>query len=144
MCHELRARLPCANTSVRTARSCVAAKLAEWGATTSDVAQDRVSDVVLVVSELVGNAARFCAGELELCLETRRDRIEVAVTDDSLEPAVLQQRDPLAPDGRGLFLVDALSERWGQRLHDGNKTVWATLSLPAGSALAEGCTLLDE
>lgn len=141
MCHELRVRLPCAASSVRAARSSISTELDAWGATQTDAAYDRVTDVVLVVSELVANAVRFCARDLDLLLVAHRDHIEIAVTDDNPQPAELQQPDPLTPSGRGLLLVDALAERWGQRQHGQGKTVWARLSVPPGSALGRNCTL---
>ncbi|MGY5130405.1 ATP-binding protein [Streptomyces nigrescens] len=41
----------------------------------------------------------------------------------------LQKPAPDDVSGRGLFLVDALSENWGVRPRDPGKTVWAHLAL---------------
>lgn len=139
MCYDATARLACTPASVRTARAFVAARLEAWGVTPTDVAHSRVADAVLIVSELVSNAVRFCTQELELHLTTHRDRIEIAVVDDNPQPAVLKQPDPLTPGGRGLLLVDVLAEQWGQRQRTGHKTVWARLDVPPGSALADNC-----
>ncbi|MBV9659857.1 MAG: ATP-binding protein [Acidimicrobiales bacterium] len=126
--------------SVRIARSITTAHLEAWGATIADVAHGQVADAVLIVSELVANAVRHCTHELEVSLVCHRDRIEIAVTDDNPEPAVLKQPHPLVPGGRGLLLVDALAQQWGQQQVYGRKTVWARLSIPPGSALARNCS----
>lgn len=65
--------------SVQAARSFVAGQLVAWGAGASDSAHARVDDIKLVTSELVGNAAKFCQGEIEVCLSSHRDHVEVAV-----------------------------------------------------------------
>lgn len=139
MCLHTTVRLPCMPRSVRTARSRVGDHLEEWGATSSDVAESRAVDAVLVVSELVANAVKFGTGEFELRFDVHRRRIEIAVTDDSPQPAVLTWPDVLTSGARGLVLVDALAEEWGQQQQGGYKTVWAHLSVPPGSALADGC-----
>jgi len=72
---------------------------------------------------------------------THHDRVEVAVTDDHPRAARSQNPDPDTPTGRGLLLVDALAEQWGQEPNDGGKTVWARLAVPQGTALGRGCTL---
>lgn len=108
-----------------------------------DAAYSRVADAVLITSELVANAAKFCTHELDLLLVAHRDRIEIAVTDDNPEPAVLKRPGPLIPGGRGLLLVSALAEHWGQQQEQGRKTVWARLSVPPGSALARNCSEPD-
>lgn len=143
MCHDATARMASTPRSVHAARTFVAAHLDEWGAVPTDIAYERVADAVLVASELVSNAVKFCRDRLELHVVTHADRIEIAVTDGSPRPAELKASDPLTPGGRGLLLVDALADRWGQRHHGGGKTVWATLGVPSGSALAEHCTQAD-
>ncbi|HLI01219.1 MAG TPA: ATP-binding protein [Acidimicrobiales bacterium] len=141
MCHDAAVRLACTPRSVRAARTFVMDRLRGWGVAPTDVAHGRVADAVLVVSELVGNAVKNCSQEVELRLVTHGDHIEVAVTDDNPEPAELKQPDPLTPGGRGLVLVDAIAEQWGQRRQAGHKTVWARLRVPPGSALATDCRL---
>ncbi len=143
MCHLATERLPCMSTSVRSARAFVATQLVEWGVTASDVAHSRVADTVLITSELITNAVKFCTDEVELSLVAHRHCIEIAVSDDSPGLALVQHPEPLTPGGRGLLLVDTIADHWGQRRREGGKTVWARLSLPAGSALSRGCALAD-
>jgi anti-sigma regulatory factor (Ser/Thr protein kinase) len=141
MCQLATARLPCTSTSVRSARAFVTTQLSEWGVTASDVAHGRLADTLLVTSELVTNAVKFCTDDVELRLVAHRQYIEIAVSDNNPKLAHVEHPGPLMPGGRGLRLVDAVAERWGQQGRSGGKTVWAHLFLPAGSALARGCVL---
>jgi anti-sigma regulatory factor (Ser/Thr protein kinase) len=34
--------------------------------------------------------------------------------------------------GRGLYLVDALADKWESHLHDRGRVVWFEISIPAG------------
>ena len=52
------------------------------------------------------------------------------MSDDNPRPARLQHPEPSTPAGRGLLLVEALAEQWGQRRPNHGKTVWARLALP--------------
>jgi anti-sigma regulatory factor (Ser/Thr protein kinase) len=141
MCYRAVARLPCTPMSVRASRTFVTKQLVAWGVDADDSAAGRLDDITLVMSELAGNAAKFGRTEIEISLVAHRDHIEVAVSDDNPRPARLQHPDPSTPAGRGLLLVEALAEQWGQRRPNQGKTVWARLALPPGSVLADGCTL---
>lgn len=139
MCQQMSARLPCTPFSVRTARSLVSTALEAWGIKSGDVAGDRAADVELAVSELVANAAKFGTRDLGILLVAHHGSVKIAVIDNSPLPARIGQPDPLTPGGRGLALVDALAEKWGQRRCGGHKTVWACVSLPPGSSLVGKC-----
>jgi anti-sigma regulatory factor (Ser/Thr protein kinase) len=141
MCHHDTVRLPNTPSSTRAARSFVAGRLDRWGATAEDIANGQAIDAVLVVSELVSNAVKFSSSEVEVRLDTHRDRIEIAVSDDNPGRAELQRPDSRIPGGRGLVIVRALSEKWGQEWREDHKTVWAHLRLPLGSDLGRGCQL---
>lgn len=81
----------------------------------------------LVMSELVTNAVLASLGQaIAVRLECTPWSIVMEVWDDN--PVFPERRDAeaLAEDGRGLILVDALSERWGYSPADGGgKVVWA-------------------
>lgn len=84
--------------------------------------------VELLTSELVGNAVRH-TGALSIGLRTRRQRgwIRVEVRDPSRAlPCLLPVRE-LDVTGRGLFLVDHYSDRWGVNLQSRGKTTWFEL-----------------
>lgn len=79
---------------------------------------------VLLVSELVGNAVRHTGARVFGLRMLRRGWIRIEVRDPSRGlPCLLPVRD-LDTSGRGLFLVDKLSDRWGVDLLPRGKTTW--------------------
>lgn len=80
------------------------------------------ADVELLTSELVTNAIRHGRTEMLVTVDVDDERVRVEVADRN--PARPQLRVPDETGGRGLRLVDELSDRWG--VHGGRpgKTVW--------------------
>jgi anti-sigma regulatory factor (Ser/Thr protein kinase) len=111
----------------RAARAFVAETLTAW-----DVQADEVEAAKLVVSELVTNAVLHAPESPSISLDLRLTDgvVRVLVTDGGLrEPERQAQPDPWTREtGRGVWLVDAFTERWGTETHgrDG-KTVWCEL-----------------
>lgn len=109
-------------------RPYVRAILAEWD---MHAAQDTAE---LIVSELVTNVYRAAAQSaaddtpvFRLGLFTDRRALVIEVFD-----TVPGEPEPRAAgddgeDGRGLMIVEALSERWGTRRFPNGKAVWARL-----------------
>ena len=94
----------------------------EWELTgTSDVA-------VLLASELATNAVRYARTPLTVWLGHRSDRLVLSVEDASETVATQRQPDVWEEGGRGLLLVDALADRWGEREIAGGKLVWAEIA----------------
>lgn len=87
--------------------------------------------VELLVSELVGNAVRHTGARgFGLRMRRRRGWVRVEVRDPSRAlPCLLPVHD-LDISGRGLFLVDRLSDRWGVDLQPRGKTSWFELRVP--------------
>ena len=80
---------------------------------------------VLLVSELVGNAVRHTGARVfGLRMLRRRGWIRVEVRDPSRGLPCLMPVQELDTSGRGLFLVDKLSDRWGVDLLPRGKTTW--------------------
>ncbi|NXY96684.1 ATP-binding protein [Streptomyces sp. BR123] len=80
---------------------------------------------VLLVSELVGNAVRHTgARSFGLRMQRRRGWIRVEVRDPSRGLPCLMPVHELDTTGRGLFLVDKLSDRWGADLLPRGKVTW--------------------
>ncbi|MFE2944324.1 ATP-binding protein [Streptomyces sp. NPDC059255] len=80
---------------------------------------------VLLVSELVGNAVRHTGARVfGLRMLRRRGWIRIEVRDPSRGLPCLMPVRELDTSGRGLFLVDRLSDRWGVDLLPRGKTTW--------------------
>lgn len=84
-----------------------------------------VEDVVMVANELVTNALEHARSRAVLRLTLDGDVLEVAVRDSSPRPPDLRPHDVRAARGRGLQVVQALSDGWGWTPHDDGKVVWA-------------------
>jgi anti-sigma regulatory factor (Ser/Thr protein kinase) len=86
----------------------------------------------LLVSELVTNAvqaARAATGvtPVRLWLLSDTVRVVILVWDASPEPPVRMSSGDDAENGRGLLLVEAISDQWGSypARDEGGKVVWA-------------------
>jgi len=81
-----------------------------------------------LVGELVANAVRHTGGNsLGLTLIRRLGWLRVEVRDPSRALPCLIKADALDETGRGLQLVDELSDRWGADLLQHGKAVWFEL-----------------
>ena len=101
------------------------------------VDDEALADVVLCVDELVANACEHTAsgtgGQVTVVVSAREDVLRVTVLDQgSAQRQPRVRSDPFAEDGRGLFLVDALSKSWGSHPALNGTAVWAEfLAVPA-------------
>ena len=110
-----------APTSAAVARDLVRAELPSLDAQLE-------STVVLLTDELVANAVRHGEGPVQLALCVAEDHVRVTVSDEAIEaPTGVGEPDVTRPSGRGLFLVDALSTRWGVDPQRVGKSVWFEL-----------------
>ena len=82
----------------------------------------------LVTSELVSNGVRHARGGLVLQVLQLRDGVVVAVADGSAAPPVVQASGhSLAEDGRGLLIVERISDQLGWARTPTGKVVWAAV-----------------
>ncbi|GAA2915086.1 ATP-binding protein [Streptomyces erythrogriseus] len=116
--------LPRVAESATVARRLVRTALAAWGL------EDQMDDASLVITELVSNAVDH--GRLPsirvIVSRPTANRVRLGVVDRS--KAVPMMRTDSNGDqlrGRGLVLVDALTERWGTDLYGWGKQVWGEL-----------------
>ncbi|MEU1303548.1 ATP-binding protein [Streptomyces shenzhenensis] len=118
---EAEVPLPSRPESAATARRLAqVVVLRQWGLTPK-----LTEDAVLLVSELVGNAVRHTGARVfGLRLRRRRGWIRVEIRDPSRGLPCLMPVQELDISGRGLFLVDTLSDRWGVDLLPRGKTTW--------------------
>lgn len=114
-------RLPSRPQSAGIARRLTAAVLLRQWSLTPQLAEH----AVLLVSELVGNAVRHTgARTFGLRMLRRRGWIRIEVRDPSRGLPCLMPVQAMDTSGRGLFLVDKLSDRWGVDLLPRGKTTW--------------------
>lgn len=118
---EAEVPLPSRPESAATARRLAqVVVLRQWGLTPK-----MTEDAVLLVSELVGNAVRHTGARVfGLRMRRRRGWIRIEVRDPSRGLPCLMPVQELDVSGRGLFLVDKLSDRWGVDLLPRGKTTW--------------------
>jgi anti-sigma regulatory factor (Ser/Thr protein kinase) len=118
---EAEVRLPSRPESAATARrltQCVVQR--QWA-----LPAQTCENAVLLVSELVGNAVRHTGARVfGLRMQRRRGWIRVEVRDPSRGLPCLMPVQEMDTSGRGLFLVDKLSDRWGVDLLPRGKTTW--------------------
>ncbi|MEV6314642.1 ATP-binding protein [Streptomyces sp. NPDC051776] len=114
-------RLPSRPESAATARRLAqTVVLRQWG-----LSVQLAEHAILLVSELVGNAVRHTgARTFGLRMLRRRGWIRIEVRDPSRGLPCLMPVHELDTSGRGLFLVDKLSDRWGVDLLPCGKTTW--------------------
>ena len=84
---------------------------------------------VLLVSEVVTNALRHTDGRVWLELWRYPDRLRVEVSDETSRGLVTGGKGLLDESGRGVPLMDALSDRWGTAPRGDGKVVWFELDL---------------
>jgi anti-sigma regulatory factor (Ser/Thr protein kinase) len=88
---------------------------------------DVVEVTELMVSELATNCFLHAGTGFDLSVDVDGDTVRVEVTDSGTgQPHVLSPA-PTEPSGRGLRIVENLSDTWGVRSHATGKTVWFTV-----------------
>lgn len=142
--------LPHAPSSVAIARKRLCTDLQASG-----LHGEIVDDANVIVSELVSNALRHArplpSGHVQVAWHRAGDGVELSVSDGGAMTEPRRGRPALSSlGGRGLGIVEALSDRWGVRHEDGHTTVWAivrtaTVAEPAVEAASPPLTtgLLD-
>ena len=91
-----------------------------------DLPEAVVSDLELVVDELVTNAVLHADGPIDIELSQHADVIRGQVSDASPVEPTLKSR-PDERGGFGLRIVDSRVARWGSARHDDGKYVWFEL-----------------
>lgn len=114
---------PAASSS---ARRLVAAVLHDWHLDDDDWH----AEVALVVSELVGNAVRHSHTDVRVRLDLDIGDLKITVADGSDLRPLRRDADLLDESGRGIAIIEAISEEWGVDLSEGGKQVWARVRLP--------------
>ncbi len=115
--------VPAQLAAVRDARRFLATTLTEWG-----VDEDTRDTAALCLSEVVTNALVHTHGGCEIRLVLDGGVLTASVRDSGtgVVPTALTP-DPLEVHGRGLQVVQALTDRWGSDLDEVGTTVWFVL-----------------
>ena len=117
---------PVSGAALAVARQVARAICARWPS------RDACEAVLLILSELLGNAVKATSGttvSMRLSWTARRVRIEVA--DDNPRAPVARHAGPDEEGGRGLWIVEVIAVRWGSFPFGRGKIVWAEVALPA-------------
>lgn len=125
--------LPAESTAPGAARVWAAKTLGSWG-----LDEDGIDVALLGINELVTNALLHARTGSRVELDLDEQRLLVLVSDSGMasQPQV-QETDPTAVRGRGLVLVDALTDAWGSERTSRGTTVWFEIArdredLPSG------------
>jgi anti-sigma regulatory factor (Ser/Thr protein kinase) len=108
----------------------------------ADSPSDVLEAVELMVSELATNCIRHAHTAFSLALRHVSGRLRVEVTDRAGGNPEMRSPGPDDPTGRGLQIVNMLSDDWGvDRTTDERKTVWFTLAVPTAPPTCEAGAL---
>ena len=86
---------------------------------------------VLLVSELVANAVLHAGTPCVVRVDVDDQRVRVEVRDEDPRLPTVKDYGPDAVTGRGLHIVESLSDRWGVDGDERGKTVWFELDRPS-------------
>jgi CheY-like chemotaxis protein len=103
------------------ARHFVEAQCRAWGC------EDAIDDALLITSELVTNAVIHARSNPHLLTCHVGDVVRIEVIDDSQQHGEVKVADPFDEHGRGLFIVDAISQTWGAETMRHGKRMWAEI-----------------
>jgi anti-sigma regulatory factor (Ser/Thr protein kinase) len=119
-------RLPGDATAASVGRRLAVGLIEDWNR------QPASDDVELVVSELVTNAISHTTDGCVLTIRLDGQSVLVQVRDEG--GGAVRRRVPHRgrPGGRGLTIVDAVSDSWGVEEHVNGKVVWSRMPATSG------------
>jgi anti-sigma regulatory factor (Ser/Thr protein kinase) len=99
--------------------------------TLDDVAPEALDAIVLMSSEVATNVVRHAGSEYRVEVRRKRRIVEVRVTDHGGGQPVRRSPSKSEPTGRGIVIVDALSDSWGTDVDAkrGTTTFWFRVDL---------------
>lgn len=118
--------VPAEPTAPSRVRHWMIAQLTDW-----QVAESIMSTAVLCTSELTTNALLHAGTAARVDIDLSAERLLVSVADSGTRGTVHRtQADPLSGRGRGLGLIEQLSDAWGIDPTVRGSTVWFELLIP--------------
>jgi hypothetical protein len=124
-------QLPEGPKAAGQARRHVREQLSAWGL------DNLTPTTELLASEMVGNVVRHAKGPVRLRL-LRATELICEVFDGSLTMPRIRRAKETDEGGRGLQLVNALSQRWGARYTRTGKCIWAEQALRGPDGQRDG------
>ncbi|MGH9076115.1 MAG: ATP-binding protein [Acidimicrobiales bacterium] len=121
------ADFPAEPAGVGDARRFVRAALGDWGADEWEWAASQL------VTELATNAVIHARSPFRVEVALSTTGLRICVTDGSARQPLLRAHGVRATTGRGLTLVDSLSESWGFTVEGAGKQVWVQLGARSAS-----------
>ncbi|MCA2229987.1 ATP-binding protein [Nonomuraea aurantiaca] len=119
-----------ADASVPAARHSVGAQVRRWGfAEEGDTAE-------LLVTEVVANAIPHTSDPIQVRLSGTHDVLRVEVEQQGASAQLPAAKLPSTEDesGRGLFLLESLSQEWGVDRTETGNVVWFELASSSSAA----------
>ena len=100
-----------------------------------DLRPDALEVVELMVSELATNSIRHSKTAFEVVIARTAKNVRIEVTAQAGGTPTVRSPRPEEPSGRGLKIVEMLSDDWGVDYHtDDGKTVWFVVSSTPSAA----------
>ncbi|WP_037683135.1 SpoIIE family protein phosphatase [Streptomyces griseus] len=109
------------------ARHMIRTAVRAWGA------RERADEIELAADELITNALMHTEGAAIVTLRVLGDtgrRLRVEVEDSSSALPRRREAGESGVSGRGLLLVDILTDEWGVEARGGGKCVWCEFTMP--------------
>jgi anti-sigma regulatory factor (Ser/Thr protein kinase) len=94
-----------------------------------DVASEAGADpnaAALLASELATNAVVHAKTRFEVRVAKNAETFRVEIVNDAPE-MLLMMKEPSEHGGRGLGIIAAVAQRWGEEAHEHEKVVWFEL-----------------
>jgi anti-sigma regulatory factor (Ser/Thr protein kinase) len=102
------------------------ARLREW-----QVPEPVIGSAILCTSELTTNALLHAGTPAQVHIDLDAERLLVSVADTGTRGSVIRARtDAMSSRGRGLSLIEELSDSWGTDPSVRGSTVWFEMLLP--------------
>jgi anti-sigma regulatory factor (Ser/Thr protein kinase) len=102
--------------------------------TLGDQPREILEAVELMLSELATNCVQHARSDFDVAIERTNGTIRVEARDRGAGRPTLRSPTPREPTGRGLRVVEALSDSWGIEPKDDGKAVWFTVIAQPGTA----------
>jgi serine phosphatase RsbU (regulator of sigma subunit)/anti-sigma regulatory factor (Ser/Thr protein kinase) len=120
--------VPAEPTGPSRVRQWMSARLREWA-----VPEPVIGSAILCTSELTTNALLHAGTPAHVHIDLNAERLLVSVADTGTRGSLIRARaDTMSSRGRGLGLIEELSDSWGTDPSVRGSTVWFEMLLPGG------------